>query len=72
MDEIQKTLEQEEIDLNKKVMNLLNFMDSEVYKNLPYVEAHLLSKQYDTMLEYRRILTARISLYKNFHRYGVC
>ena len=54
--------EKEELDIKRR--SLLNFLHTPTFANLPEEEGNLLVDQVDAMANYSRILTKRISLFK--------
>lgn len=55
-----KRLENEEDELNDKIIKLDSFMNSSGFTNIPYIQQTLLIIQLDAMRTYSSVLNARL------------
>lgn len=56
---------EERIQLEQKIELLRIFLDDEEFLTLSQTERELLSKQYDTMIDYSTLLSTRIGIEKS-------
>lgn len=57
---------EEKNDLEVKLARIEVFITTTAFKDLSYVEKHLLLRQKTSMTEYLNVLRARVSLYEDF------
>lgn len=68
LSELLERLIEEKNELEQRLGSLEIYVNSNEFKNLSYVEMHLIRRQKESMQHYLNTLRARISLYEDFNK----